>query len=355
MSASARTRDRWDSWGSNVWALENDTPFAAERSWARDRDGAEVWLVAVKGTYTIHPDGATTLAREQEPVWLAPQYRGTPGQSSLLYESDLVHTKPTTDILLHGHAYAPGGRPTAQLDATLKIAGLSKTLRVFGDRTWAKGLRGPALTDPTPFVKMPLTYERSYGGNDPKVDDPQVPSSERRNPVGRGFALAPDHLAGRPAANVEDPGALITSWRQRPRPSGFGPIARDWSPRLEYAGTYDAAWDQQRRPLLPLDFQDRYYQCAPEDQQAPGYLRGGEAVELHHLTPEGALRFTLPRVVLGFTTRIAGRLEYHRANLHTVTIEPDAPRVILAWHTALACHHDVYTLKQTTIFVKVRI
>ncbi len=37
--------------------LNNKTPFAAERSWVRDRNGAEVWLVAVKGTFNILPDG----------------------------------------------------------------------------------------------------------------------------------------------------------------------------------------------------------------------------------------------------------------------------------------------------------
>ncbi len=32
-----------------MWALTNETPYSAERTWVRDEIGREVWLVAVKG------------------------------------------------------------------------------------------------------------------------------------------------------------------------------------------------------------------------------------------------------------------------------------------------------------------
>src|SRR5262249_30075160 len=116
--------------------------------------------------------------------------------------------------------------------------------------------------------------------------------------------------------------------------------------------TYDAAWDAERRPLPPLDFDDRFFQAAPADQQAPRFLRGGEPVELFNLTPGGVLRFQLPRVAIGFVTQVGGEQRPHSPRLHTVIIEPDHPRVILVWHTALACHRDVYTLRQTHVFLK---
>src|SRR5207302_3596070 len=56
------------------------------------------------------------------------------------------------------------------------------------------------------------------------------------------------HLSGQRVPNVEYPKSLI-SWKQ-PRPAGFGPIARDWVPRVEFAGTYDEKWEQERLPLL---------------------------------------------------------------------------------------------------------
>src|SRR5262249_4743280 len=159
--------------------------------------------VAIKGTFNIEPDGTTVIAQEQVPVVPAPRHRDDPSSSSLLYEADLDYTKPGTDILLHGHAYAPGGEPAAQIDVTLKVESLVKTLRVFGDRVWTGGILGLRMTAPEPFVKMPLVYERAFGGTDAESKDPKKHGWERRNPVGTGFATEEEHLIGRPVPNVE--------------------------------------------------------------------------------------------------------------------------------------------------------
>lgn len=52
------------------------------------------------------------------------------------------------------------------------------------------------------------------------------------------------------------------------------------------AGTYDEAWRANRHPLLPEDFDSRFWQCAPEDQIARPFLRGDEAYTLTHLHPD---------------------------------------------------------------------
>jgi hypothetical protein len=336
-----------------MWEHDNQTPFAAGHSWVRDRDGAEIWVVAVKATLLIRPDGTTEVAPEQVPVLLVPQYRGDPASSSLLYDSDLYHTKPTTDVLLHGHAYAPGGEPATRVDVSLTVGPVSKSLRVTGDRAWKIGAVTNAITDPEPFVKMPLTYERAYGGRDETGDDPKKHSWEVRNPVGVGFATAAGHLADGPLPNVEDPRHLIGAFHMQTRPAGFGPIASHWQPRVRWGGTYGEKWLRERQPLLPEDFDERFYLCAPEDQQAPAYLRGGEPVELVNLTPGGRLRFNLPRLAFGFTTRFAtGEVVRHRARLHTVILEPDVPRVLMVWHSHLPCHPRVLKLKRTTITEK---
>jgi len=83
-----------------MWTLTNNTPFAAERTWVRDKNGAEVWLVAVKGTFSIEPDGSIQLAEEQEEVNIAPKFRGDPQSASLLYDTDLPHTKKILIFLL---------------------------------------------------------------------------------------------------------------------------------------------------------------------------------------------------------------------------------------------------------------
>lgn len=333
-----------------MWVLENQTPFAAERAWVRDGNGAEVWVVAVKGTFIIKRDGSTELAEKQEDVCLVPQYRGEPGRSSLRYESDLIHKKLTTDILLNGHAYAPTGKQATQMDVMMEVGPIRKVLRIYGDREWVKGSMGLSMTPPQPFKRMPIVYERAFGGIDQKSSNPEKHGWEPRNPVGIGFALTPEHLAGQRAPNIEDPREPLRSWEHRPRPAGFGPIANFWSPRLQLAGTYDDTWRKERLPLLPANFAERFYQCAPEDQQAPRYLTGGEPVTLFNLTSDGPLRFTLPEVCISFTTYFfTGEIREHGGVLHTVIAEPDVPRVIMVWHTNLECHSMALKLMKTVI------
>lgn len=336
-----------------MWAVENRTPFADNHTWVRDRTGAEVWLVAIRATFVIHADGAVSIADAQEPVCLAPRYRGEPGQSSLLYDTDLAHTKTTTDVLVHGHAYAPRGEPATQVDVTLKLAGVEKTLRVHGDRTWEKGIWGLSLSSAHPFTRLPLIYERAFGGADRESSNPAEHSWDERNTVGTGFAVAASHLKGKRAPNIEYPEAANSSSRDRPRPAGFGPIPSDWLPRRGFGGTYDEKWKLHRLPLLPDDFDERFYQCAPADQQTPSFLRGGEPVELRNLTPLGLLQFRLPRVAFGFETYFStGERIAHQAKLHTVILEPDVPRVMLVWHTQLPCHQKVLKLERTVITQK---
>jgi len=332
-----------------MWQIDNRTPFAAERGWVRDRDGTEIWLVAVKATFDIKPDGSTEVAREQPPVLRVAEHHGEPGKSSIKYESDLVLTKKTTDVIIVGHAYAPEGKTVTQTDAGFKVGPLQKLLRVFGDRTWG----GFGASAPTPFEKMPLVYERAYGGADVKSKTPDK-DWEWRNPVGTGFAVSGRNASGLNLPNVEDPKKLIGSWDDRPAPAGFGAIECHWQPRVGFAGTYDDHWMKTRQPLLAEDMDDRYFQCAPADQQVPDFLRGGEAVILHNLHPRGRIQFTLPKIYLGFDTRFYdGSRELHKnRRLHTVILEPDFPRVSLVWHSALPCHFKVQKLERTVVTLK---
>ncbi len=333
--------------------LNNKTPFAAERSWVRDRNGGEVWLVAVKGTFNILPDGTTAPAEKQEEVVIAPEFSGDPQRSSLLNDTDLPHKKLSTDVLVQGHAYAPNGKPVTELSVGFKLANLQKILHVTGDRIWQADLIGVSMSKPQEFLKMPLTYERAFGGMDLTDEDENKHDWDQRNPAGCGFATKAEHLIGKPVPNIELPNALINSWKQRPRPAGFGPIAGHWYPRVELAGTYDKNWENTRQPLLAEDFDERYYQSSQEDQQISDFLKGGEQVQLVNMNPEGKLQFQLPRVFLGFTTNFDdGSSEVHRAVLHTVILKPDESKVVMVWHTHLPCHHKVLKLNNTTIRLK---
>ena len=79
-----------------MWAITNRTPYKVGKTWGRDKDGIHEWVVAVKGTFDIKPDGSLKLADEQLEPLLLPEYTGEAGVSSLRYDADLVAPKPTT-------------------------------------------------------------------------------------------------------------------------------------------------------------------------------------------------------------------------------------------------------------------
>lgn len=332
-----------------MWIIENHTPFQAERSFLRDIDGAEVWIVVVHGTFQILPDGTTEIAETQEPVSIQPEFYGEPGVSSLKYESDFILNKPGTDILLHGHAYAPNGHMVEKSDVILSVGSIQKRLLISGDRYWEKGLFGLSKTPIEPFDRIPLVYERAFGGSDESSENPEKYKTELRNPAGTGFPRHSKHLTGKRVPNIWYPKSPNSNIRQSKTPAGFGPIPSNWEPRKLYAGTYDEHWQKNRKPLLPDDFNPLFNQCAPADQQFPYYLEGGERVFLKNLTKSGKLSFSLPEIQLRFQTLFKKSVEEHKANLHTVILEPDLERVRITWHTALRCHNREHLLQGTIV------
>jgi hypothetical protein len=329
-----------------MWAIDNRTPYAAGHNWGRDKDGVHEWVVAVRATFDIRRNGALALAAEQPPPVLAPEYTGEDGASSLRYDTDLGPLKPTTDVVLNGSAYAPHARPATEFPVSVRVGPVQKALKVVGHRTWKAGVFGDALTPPEPVTKVPVVYERAYGGYDQADPDPRKRRLEPRNPVGCGLVVK----AGLPFPNFEYPSGRV----EKTGPAGFGAIAGFWSPRRELHGTFDEAWQKSRFPLLPADWDPKCTQCAPADQRAPALLRGGEEVELENLTPAGRLRFELPKITLGFRTRLDGRLVDHEGQLSTVILEPDVPRVILVWQSVLKVRTNGDYLEETIVREKPR-
>jgi hypothetical protein len=316
--------------------IDNQTPFRAERGLQIDAQGSQIWVVVVKATFAIDAAGATVLAAEQEPVATAPAWIGEPGRSSLRREGELVVEHPGTDVTFNATAHAPGGRPAPQVDVGVSVGGAKRLLRVFGDRFWHKGTTGLGRTAPEPFVRMPIVWERAYGGT---VVDPQTGAvaMDGRNPVGRGFAPEPSLLDGKPLPNVEDLLHPIESWRSRPAPAGLGALSPGWSPRSERAGTYDEGWRRTRMPLWPKDYDPRFHQSAPAELVCEAPLRGGEEVRTTGLCPEGELAFRLPRVHLAVETRFGGDWLFQRARLERVIVEPDERRLVMVWGSRLDC------------------
>jgi hypothetical protein len=327
--------------------IKNETPFKVMLLPLPDRDGIDTVYAIVKGTFSIGAHYG--LSEEQLPVALADQHYGDPATTSVRIPSDVCLEKPGTDVLMIGSAWAPGGRPTWQMDVSVAVGPAIKTSRVFGDRVWNDS--GTSMTWVAPFERMPLVWERAFGGRD------ETPSGMRMyapNPVGVGFRAADGirSLRDLPLPNVEDPRALIQSWKDAPPPAGFAPVAPHWEPRRSYAGTYDAAWQEQRAPYLPRDFDARFFHLAPPGLTVSQRLRGGEPVEVSGATADGVLRFVLPAAQIEVAFSLDRGTTSHPAELDTVVIEPDAARLTMVWRAAHRCDKAMLKVREVRTSIR---
>lgn len=273
----------------------NDTPFEVEAVPLKGPEGKMVLTIVVKGTFDIRPGEPPEVASEQIPVAYGDEFYDEIATGSVKFESDIAPFKPRADIVLIGKAYAPGQRAVRALDVILRVGELKKTIRVIGDRHWICSSRLlPAHPSKSqPFKSMDLVYERAFGGIDEEGG-----GCCNENQVGCGFFAKKSKktLDGASLPNLEDPANLIKSWKDHPKPVGFGFRSKVWMPRTAFLGTYDDKWREERCPDLPEDFRLDFYNAAHPDLQVQGYLKGDEEVELVNLTPYGTVRFCLPRI-----------------------------------------------------------
>jgi hypothetical protein len=333
--------------------VENMTGFVPGLFVFPDADGIDTAYFVLKATFEVGPDGVRVAAK-QAPLVLAEEYWGEPGASSLKRASEAHLCKPSTDIVVIGHAYAPRGRPSPSFDASVSVGRVIKRLRLFGDRTWTRTRdgKGVAPSATQPVERVPLVYEKAFGGVH-RVDE-STTVYEARNPVGVGFTgkRAPKDLVGLPLPNIEDASELLEKPGQTPRPAGFGFVAANWQPRLSYAGTYGAQWQKKRAPYLPKDFSPRYFQVAHEDLVTPSHLKGGEPVELLNVSPVGLVRFALPVVEFDVEARLADVAHRVEMRMETVVFEPDEGRFSLLWRGAQPCDKQALRLESVRLELK---
>jgi hypothetical protein len=259
-----------------------------------------------------------------EPVLLADEFAGEPASSGLLRASELAPPKPKLDVLLVGAVAFP--QPVTQVDVELAVGNrLCKRARVFGDRVWLPGVAADLVpSQPRPVTRVPIAWERSFGGADPA----DAKHAEPRNPAGSGMAKDAKALHGKPAPNFEDPQNLLPVRLGRPTPVGFGPIASHWPQRSSLAGTYDEAWQSHRRPLPPMDFSLEYFNVAPTDQRLDSY-RSGEEVRMLNFTTAARDRFQLPAFAVPVTFVSSDELSEGMTVVDTLIIEPEQRRFSL--------------------------
>ncbi|MBP9892729.1 MAG: DUF2169 domain-containing protein [Planctomycetes bacterium] len=280
----------------------------------------------VKGTFSLK-HGEVAQALPEQPSLNADVHEDDNIEKMLLVPGDFAHFKPACDVLLTGTCYARGGKAAPLERVSFGVGRWEKSLMVVGDRNWQPGLLGAKMTDPAPFVSMPLGFDRAYGG-----------PGFSPNPFGRGFApVDKDLVAGKhPLPNLENPNQQISAPSSRPAPASFGPIPAIWLARAGKGGTYDKKWLKQNWPFFPDNFDWSFFNYAPPDQQLKEFPKGDETLRMRQMHPTIAIyEAKLPGIRPRFFLRehLGAKLEFREAilQLDTIHVDMNKEQLTLVW------------------------
>lgn len=328
----------------------NDSGLPGNWTMGFQRDGRELLVIIVKGTYTLPKSGEEArVSDNQIPLVEADQFTGEPGQTAPTHETDFAHRKLRCDVLLLGSAYAPAGKRVTRTRVGLRVGALVKQFDVVGNRVWQRRIVGIKSSNPEPFERLPIGYDCAFGGTDRTNEGKGEVATYLANPVGRGYWRNTEHIDGQPLPNTEEDGHEVSACDERYTPMAFSPIGRNWAPRMSFAGTYNKDWMENVAPLWPDDFDERYFQAAPPHQTI-SFPQGGEDVVLVNLTADGNRAFPLPRRRMPITfIPYKGRDVVQPANLDTIVLEPDLDQFTLTWRAVLPLGRSVFDVKETVV------
>ncbi|MCL1029176.1 DUF2169 family type VI secretion system accessory protein [Serratia silvae] len=333
--------------------FNNTTPYSVDWSPGFDKNGREQLVVIIKVTWELpHSGQDLVLADMQTPLIEADISTGKPGFSATLYEGDYATFKPCCDVLVNGCAYSPSDRPVKEVPVLLQVNNqnntlLSKGFMVKGDRYWEPGVISFRPSSQQPFTKMPVSYDNAFGG----IDNTKLthPYFYQDNPVGRGYSHHKTKLAGTLLANTEEIGNPIRTPGGHYRPMALGAVGRSWPIRSRYAGTYDDHWIQNIMPFCPDDFDYRFFQSTPPDQQIP-YPQGGEIVSLLNFSQNAVLKFKLPqqKIPVIFIPHV-GSDKQLQSMVDTILIEPELGRVVMTSRAVLPIKKSLHEIKEVIV------
>lgn len=302
--------------------IVNTTPYQESCTMSTDKDGQDHLLAILKATFNIPKRGEISkLSAEQLPIIAEDIFGGDPEASSVLFESDFSLKKPNCDVLLNGCCYAPNEEPATQVSVGIKIGKVQKIINVNGDRVWQHLPTKIKMSEPQTFLKKVISYDVAYGGKDYFDPDKDKHTAYLHNVVGVGYhkILSMECVENTPVPNTEEVKHPVKHPYEDYRPMAFGPRSRACPSRAKLAGSYDKDWVDNQFPFLPKDFDDHYYQAAPEDQQTE-YLKGGESIQLVNLTQEGRTQFKVPTMKQKKVVFYFFNGEYKIADFHVDTL-----------------------------------
>ena len=295
--------------------VHNLTPFACLTNSQVDGDGRRGRLLVVKGVWHLGSnqlaDQPGTLAIRDEPLSLRIGDLGLePVQHQVMQEhldenidwlpSDLSRPKPKFDLLVCGHAYTEAGKGEHQFVAGLVYPKHQVSLVLRAPRYWKKTLLQGGGGVPGEFLgtvtRVPVHPRFSFGGESAGADDLYNPQGMGSPSVALAAQDSAQKLSQIALPWVEHPDHPVVDVARTPLPASFGFWGENTGSRYPHFGTRDRAWQQERAPRLPLDFNPLYYNQAEPRLQWPQAPQPGEVIEFHRLTRDGFTRLLWPAV-----------------------------------------------------------
>lgn len=197
--------------------------------------------VVVKATFAAKTSPMSPASAPQ-PYRISDAHHKNQPMARVTSPSDRVPKKSRVDVTVLGHAHATRGLSVPEMSARFALKQretlvIDKAVRVVGARMSEGGA-------PVPFVRMPIVYERAFGG---------ITTAE--NPIGCG------------EEGDDDDHPNILNPKDSAQPIGFGPISSAWPVRKKKLGQTPARDVESPLMVLPNEFDFSYFQCAPPDQQ----------------------------------------------------------------------------------------
>jgi hypothetical protein len=294
---------------------EFGTPMAPVPEAPREPDQMHNALV-VCVRYPIR-DGrlAAPVADVQRPT-TEPDLPEDAGYGVLLEPSNFP--RAGTDVIVLGEARSAA--PVEEMGVRVSVGPYDVRMHVTGDRVWERHGKRLVPGRPAPFVRMPLTLARAYGGRAPNAYG-EMPYAA--NPEGRGYFLDEEGAVGGALPNVELPDARVRTWEDQPEPISCGPYPPSGSLRL------DRCTDVQEDGTVVVH---------PErgllDQAHPrlsGRRVEGGVLRLEGMDPDGVLAWDVPACPVVADIRIGSRGGVRPLTLEEIVVDLPRGHVDLTW------------------------
>jgi hypothetical protein len=305
--------------------VRSQAPFAVGVVLWRDESSRVLATVVAKATYAL-AQGTSEIAPSPDPIRHPDEYWDDGAAESLRFPSDLAPFKPAQEVLVVGHVYADGNRPTKAATARIVVGDIEKMVEATTSRRTDRHGRlevGPEQS------RFSLRYEFAAGSADNPVGiDPTDYAADGGRVLPQ---LAPPNLDIRPGDTVP----LM----------GFGPVSRSWPQRDALLRMEDREWllDPLHRPR-PRGFDPRYFCAAPADQRTAEALRADARVILEGLSPSHARLVTnLPGTTPALRS-VGRKRQLPRFVADTLYVDTDRQIATLTFRATVPLENDKMVL-----------